>query len=200
MKEIKGSRMSYLDLLVVLAVKYIEGHAVESMGLEFYLGNSGVNASAVELVETLLDYIDNPVLCGKVLDYVNDFLFKVLGQVVGNREYIMQIQILNLLRNIFFNSSFRKKAELPEVRIFFRTVFTNKAFLSATLQGLNTPFAYVRNQFISFITLSIPLMADFLEPEECTECIRHILFTYYKIIKQIGTTLAKNMIEQEDLD
>lgn len=27
-KEVKGSRMSYLDLLVVLAVKYIEGHAV----------------------------------------------------------------------------------------------------------------------------------------------------------------------------
>lgn len=39
-----------------------------------------------------------------------DFLFKVLRQVVGNSEYIMQIQILNLLRNIFFNSSFRKKA------------------------------------------------------------------------------------------
>lgn len=135
------------------------------MGNEFYLGNAGVNASAVELVETLLDYIDNPVLCGKVLDYVMDFLFKVLRQVVGNREYIMQIQLLNLMRNIFFNSSFRKKAELESVRIFFRTVFTNKTFLWATLQGLNTPFAYVRNQFISFITLSIPLMADFLEPE-----------------------------------
>lgn len=61
--EAKGSRMSYLDLLIVLAVKYIEGHAIESMGIEFYIGNSGVNTSAVELIETLLDYIDNPVLC-----------------------------------------------------------------------------------------------------------------------------------------
>jgi hypothetical protein len=55
--------MSYLDLLIILAVKYIEGHAIESMGVEFYIGNSGVNASAVELIETLLDYIDNPILC-----------------------------------------------------------------------------------------------------------------------------------------
>lgn len=39
-----------MDLLLVLAVKYIEGHAVESMGVEFYIGNAGVNASAVELI------------------------------------------------------------------------------------------------------------------------------------------------------
>jgi len=39
--------MSYLDLLIVLTVKYIEGHAIESMGSEFYVGNSGVNTSAV---------------------------------------------------------------------------------------------------------------------------------------------------------
>jgi hypothetical protein len=31
--EAKGSRMSYLDLLIILAVKYIEGHAIESMGV-----------------------------------------------------------------------------------------------------------------------------------------------------------------------
>jgi hypothetical protein len=31
--EAKGSRMSYLDLLIILTVKYIEGHAIESMGV-----------------------------------------------------------------------------------------------------------------------------------------------------------------------
>lgn len=118
-----------------------------------------------------------------------EYLFKVLGQVVLNKEYIMQIQLINLIRNIFFNSSFRKKADLPKVRAFFKTTFTNRSFLTAALQGLQTPFAYIRNQFISFLTVSIPLIADFLEPSECTECIRHILFTYYQIIKQIRTAL-----------
>ncbi len=51
------------------------------------------------------------------------------------------------------------------------------------LNGLNTPFAYVRAQFINFITSCIELIANFLEPEQCTECIKHILFNYYKIIK-----------------
>jgi len=192
--ETRGSRMSYLDLLIILAVKYIEGHAIESMGVEFYIGNSGVNASAVELIETLLDYIDNPILCEKLITFIMEYLFKVLHQVVLNKEYIMQIQLINLIRNIFFNSSFRKKAELDKIRLFFKNVFTNKTFLLSVLDGLHTPFAYVRSQFITFITVCIPLIADFLEPLECTECIRHILFTYYKIIKDIGGTMAKAVI------
>lgn len=57
------------------------------------------------------------------------------------------------------------------------------------LNGLNTPFAYVRAQFISFITSCIELIANFLDPEQCTECIKHILFTYYKIIKEIRVSL-----------
>lgn len=74
----------------------------------------------------------------------------------------MQIQILNLLQNIFFTSSFRKKAEAYTIRDFFKSVFTDKTFLSSVLEGLHTPFSYVRSQFISFITTCIPLIADFL--------------------------------------
>jgi hypothetical protein len=37
----------YMDLLVILSVKYVEGHALESMGVNFYIGNSGVNTSAI---------------------------------------------------------------------------------------------------------------------------------------------------------
>ena len=125
-----------------------------------------------------------------------EFLFRVLGQVVLNKEYIMQIQILNLLRNIFLNSSFRKKAPLQKVRTFFKTVFTNASLLKALLDGLKTPFAYIRSQFIAFITLSTPLIADFLDPDDCTRCVRHILFSYYKIIKTIGGNLASRSIEE----
>jgi hypothetical protein len=85
---------------------------------------------------------------------------------------------------------------LARVREFFNCVFTNKIFILSILDGLHTPFAYIRSQLISFITTCIPLIADFLDPLECTECIRHILFTYYKIIKDIGGTLAKAVMEE----
>jgi hypothetical protein len=154
----------------------------------------------VELIETLLGFIENPVLCEKLIYYIIDYLFRVLSQVVLNKEYIMQIQLINLVKNIFFNSSFRLKAELLKVREFFKNVFTNKLFIVSILDGLHTPFAYVRSQFISFITDCIPLIANFLDPLECTECIRHILYTYYKIIKDIGGTLAKAVIDNFEKD
>lgn len=146
----------------------------------------------------MLDYIDNPSLCHRIIDFVLNPLFKVLKQVVINREYIMQIQILNMLKNIFFSSSFRKKADSQQIRDFFKTVFTNKTFISSTLEGLNTPFSYVRSQFISFLTICIPLIADFLEPADCTECIRNIIFNYYRIIKDLGINFLTDVLKEEE--
>jgi hypothetical protein len=68
--------------------------------------------------------------------------------------------------------------------------------MSSLLRGLNTPFSYVRSQFISFISISVPLIADFLEPEQCTHCIKNILFCYYEIIKGVNMRLVKPQ-EQE---
>ena len=110
----------------------------------------------------------------------------------------MQVQIINLLRNVFFNSSFRKKAPLDKVRGFFKNIFTTQSLLKALLDGLSTPFAYVRAQFISFITLCIPLIADFLEPHECTLCVRHILFSYYKLIKSISSKNSSRFLQPEE--
>lgn len=58
----------------------------------------------------MINYIDNPGLCFKLINYIMEPLSKVLNQAVANQEYITQIQLLNLLKTVFFNSSFRKKA------------------------------------------------------------------------------------------
>lgn len=142
-------------MLVILAIKYVQGHSLESMGLEFYLGNAGVNTSALELLECLLDHMDDPGVCGQLVGYVMEPLGRVLGHAVVNQEYIVQIQVLSLFKAVFFNSSFRKKAGSEQVRGFFNRVFTGSVFLDTMLQGLRTPFSYVRSQFISFITSCI---------------------------------------------
>lgn len=43
-------RLTYIDMLIILSVKYIQGHALESMGIDFYTGNAGVNTSSIELL------------------------------------------------------------------------------------------------------------------------------------------------------
>lgn len=34
-------------MLIILCVRYLEGIAIESMGIDFYTGNAGVNTSAI---------------------------------------------------------------------------------------------------------------------------------------------------------
>ena len=175
--------MTYIDMLIILSVKYVQGLALESMGIDFYTGNAGVNTSAIELLESLVNYIDSPELCQKLINYIMEPLSRVLVQAIQNKEYITQIQLLNLFRTLFFSSSFRKKGKLDEVRNFFKITFTKDQFVQGILSGLHTPFSYVRGQFISFISTCIPLIADFLDPVQCTETVKNILFTYYRIIK-----------------
>lgn len=79
----------------------------------------------------------------------------------------------------------------------FSNIYTNSVFSNSLLKGLNTPFSYVRTQFISFISISIPLIADFLEPEQCTTVIKSILYTYYQIIKGVNMRLVKDQPKEE---
>lgn len=68
--------------------------------------------------------------------------------------------------------------------------------MASLLRGLSTPFSYVRSQFISFISISVPLIADFLDPEQCTHCIKNILFSYYEIIKSVNMRSMKEKKEE----
>ena len=82
------------------------------MGIDFHVGNSSVNAASIEFLETFLGYIDNPQLCERFINFILTDLFHVLQQGVGNTEYIIQVQLLNLFKTIFFNSSFRLKGSV----------------------------------------------------------------------------------------
>ncbi len=66
------------------------------------------------------------------------------------------------------------------------------------LEGLKTHFPYVRAQFVNFITSCIELIANFLEPDQCTKCVKEILLTYYKIIKEIRISLIQEVLGEED--
>ena len=55
----------------------------------------------------------------------------------------------------------------------------------------------MRSQFISFLTICIPLIADFLEPNDCTECIRNIIFNYYRIIKDLRVNVLADVLKEE---
>ncbi|CAK55597.1 unnamed protein product (macronuclear) [Paramecium tetraurelia] len=191
--------MMYLDLLVIICLKYVQGQAIESMSLKFYKENAAVNASACEYIELLIVNVENPIVSLKFAEYIMQPLQIVLYHAIENEDLVMQVQILNLFKVIFFNSSFRTKFQ-PEQRELIEDTMSrsvsNSIFIPTLLRGMHTHVLYVRAQYIHFISTCIPLLAEHLRQQTLTDCVQQILTAYFKMIKDI----ANRQYEQQKSD
>jgi hypothetical protein len=94
----------------------------------------------------------------------------------------MQVQLLNLLRVILFQSAFCESAERKKN---VTTLLSSNLFIPKLLQGLTTVIPYVRVQFIKFISDCIPILANFTTSGVLTKLIKSILSTYFEIIQNL---------------
>mmetsp|Transcript_26439 Transcript_26439/g.23384 ORF Transcript_26439/g.23384 Transcript_26439/m.23384 type:complete len:232 (-) Transcript_26439:489-1184(-) len=98
--EIKD--LTYLDLLVVLCLRYIQGFAIESLAPQFQIDNASVNASACEFMELLITHVEHKDRSAKLTHFVMEPLLVVLNHTIANADYVLQVQLLNLLKVILF--------------------------------------------------------------------------------------------------
>ena len=90
-------------------MRYIQGQVIESLSLKFSIENSAVNASSCEFLELLIVHIEDPGLSKALCEYLMEPLVRTLTHNVINFDYVMQVQLLNLFKTIFFNSSYINK-------------------------------------------------------------------------------------------
>ena len=55
----KRKNMTYLDLLVILTMRFMEGQALESISWSFKKQNSAVNATCCEFLEMLISHLED---------------------------------------------------------------------------------------------------------------------------------------------
>jgi hypothetical protein len=104
----------------------------------------------------------------------------MLQHEIENQDFVMQVQLLNLLKVIIFQSGFR---EGQDNRKYVTSILAGKMFVPVLMNGLFTEIPYVRIQFINFISLCIPILSEFLEPGELTNSIKSLLVSYYEIVQ-----------------
>ena len=56
----------------------------------------------------------------------------------------MQIQVLNLLKVIFFHSAFSNKNQYQDKKTILQPIFASRLFIPNILEGLKTEMSYVR--------------------------------------------------------
>lgn len=81
--------MTYLDLLVLICLKYIQGQALESLSTKFFLENAAVNASSCEFLEYLISHFEDPQLSMRLCQYILDPLLNVFHNCIINEDYVM---------------------------------------------------------------------------------------------------------------
>jgi hypothetical protein len=97
----------------------------------------------------------------------------MLQHEIENQDFVMQVQLLNLLKVIIFQSGFK---EGQENRKYATSILTGKMFVPVLMNGLFTEIPYVSS-------LCIPILSEFLEPGELTNSIKSLLVSYYEIIQ-----------------
>ena len=193
----KVEHMSYSDLLVTLCLKYIQGHAIESLSPKFQIDNSSVNASSCEFLELLIIHLENKELSAHITHYIIEPLLIVLSHGIGSNDYVMQVQLLNLLNVILFQSSFCTVDEYKSRTV---NILSGNMFIPNLLEGLKTEMPYVRVQFINFISMCISILTEYLKQNELTNCILRILSSYFQIILRKDLEKAENADEFEAFD
>ena len=93
-----------------------------------------------------------------------------------NSDHILQIQLLNLIDCIFFNSMMRNSHNSKSLR----GLISNPQFTKVILEGLNTEFPYIKERFVEFINKSIPLYLEY--HNQSSELISQILNNYFSKI------------------
>jgi hypothetical protein len=67
-------------------------------------------------------------------------IFLALHFANCNEEHILQIQLLNLIDSIFFNSQLRNSNDFKKLR----AIVSSTYFTKTIMEGLNTKFPYIK--------------------------------------------------------
>lgn len=168
-------------------MKYIQGRAIESIGIKNAIENAAVNASSCEFLELLLNYIENKSICQRMTYFVIEPLLFVLRHSIDNKDFVMEIQLLSLLKSILMQRSFKDSGSndksLVEKRKQVLSLLSKEMFIPNLLRGLITPFPYVRVQFINFFSACVPILSELIGHPILTDCVQSILKAYFKIIR-----------------
>ena len=62
--------MTYLDLLVIICLRYIQGQPLETLSAKFQSENAAVNASACEFLELLVIHVDHASVSLRLAEYI----------------------------------------------------------------------------------------------------------------------------------
>ena len=73
------------------------------MNAQFHNDNSQVNSTATEFLQLLITSVDNNVVLEQIIYSVMEPLLVVVKHSIENKDFVMQVQLLSLLKHIILH-------------------------------------------------------------------------------------------------
>ena len=101
-------------------------------------------------------------------------LIDTFAHLIDNKNYAMQVNILNLLHLIFNDCNFQgnrndnggNKNEMDEIKARCATIFSDKKLIDSIIMGLKCEQGFVRQKFIKFVEMFVPYLRKFTKDHD----------------------------------
>lgn len=109
----------------------------------------------------------------EIAHFIIDPILRTFRQVIDNKNHAMQVHLLNLLKVIFFQCQF--VLDTPESKADCERIFKDHFFIDSIVKGMKNEVSFVRQHFIQFATMIMPLMNTLIKPSDFTAHIKKFI-------------------------
>ena len=163
--------INYFYILTSISLIFTQGQCNKNLSESFKKINLSINATSCEFLEFLLSHVNNPDIIISIAKNINFPILLLIDKSLDdkNKNNVMQVQLLSVLRVLYFNTS---SVHLQYKEDSF-SLFGSQNLLNCLVKGMTRDYFFVRENYINFTRECLPLFKRIMDDEKGKK-------TYYK--------------------
>ena len=153
---------NYLHILIAISLKFTQGKSKEDLSETFKAENSSINATSCEFLEFLLSHVSDKELIMQYAKQLNLPIIFLIDEAIDNKNEVMQVQLLSVLRVLYFTTSDIHKKYKNDAFL----LFSHQSLINCLTKGMTRDIFFIRENFINFTRECLPCFKEVMDDEE----------------------------------
>ena len=163
----------YLELLVTISLRFIQGKFIESISQQFYRENFSVNAASCEFLEFLLSFIEPKSKVMDISQSIVEPVLDILQESLNTDDEVMQVQLINLLKVLLISTSNEHNNFKEQINM----ILNSNMFQDCIVNGIQINYIFVRGYFINFVESCLPVFKNVLTFNQNLNLAKKLILT-----------------------
>ena len=153
---------NYLHILIAISLKFTQGKSKENLNESFKAENFSINATSCEFLEFLLSHVSDKEIIMAYAKQLNLPIVLLIDEAIDNNNEVMQVQLLSVLRVLYFKTSDIHKKYKNDAFL----LFSNQSLINCLTKGMTREIFFIRENFINFTREYLPCFKSVMDDEE----------------------------------